>query len=214
MVSNSPGAFYDGRPYAWVCERLLARMHARVAGEVPAGIRCLDVACGTGGLSFELAARCASVHGVDHSPRQIECARELLDERGLTNVTFDVADAADMRDVPDRSYDLATVSMALHEMPTDVRGRVLPELLRVAEAVLIVDFVVPMPVNGAGVRNRLIEFVAGPRHFGGFCDYTRRGGLQPLIEAANAHEERSRRLDQGTLQLVVIRGGTAPADRG
>ncbi len=205
MTESSPGAFYDGRLYAWVCERLLARMHARVASEVPQGIRCLDVACGTGGLSFELAARCASVHGVDFSPRQIACATELLAERGLDNVTFEVADASDLHDVADGAYDLATVCMALHEMPTAVRGAVLPELLRVAQQVLVVDFAVPMPVNNAGVRNRVVEFLAGPDHFGGFLDYTRRGGLLPLIEAADALVERTRLLDQGTLQLAFLR---------
>jgi len=89
-------------------------------------------------------------------------------------------------------------------MPADVRERVIPELLRVAASVVIADFAVPMPVNVAGLRNRAIEFAAGFSHFGGFRDYTRRGGLLPLVEDAGAVVSRSRLLDSGTLLQVEI----------
>jgi ubiquinone/menaquinone biosynthesis C-methylase UbiE len=200
------GSYYDGTPYSLVFDPMLRGLHQRVAAWVPEGCSCLDVCCGPGGLTFQLARRCERVVGVDLSEKMITRARQLADRHGLGEVAFQVGDATDLGRFVAGSFDVATVAMGLHEMPVDVRERVIPELLRVAASAVIVDFAVPMPVNLAGIRNRAIEFAAGPAHFGGFRDYTRRGGLLPLVEAAGALVTRSRRLDGGTLlQLEIAR---------
>lgn len=195
---------YDGTPYSLIFDRMLAGVHRIMAGRVPGGSRCLDACCGTGGLTFQLAQRCTHVTGVDYSPAMIRRAEWLRVLKRFEHVAFRVGDAAALEGVGDGEFDVATVVMGLHEMPADVRGRVLPELLRVARRVVIVDFAVPMPANTAGIRNRTFEFLAGPRHFAGFRDYTRRGGLQPQVEACGATVEFSRPLDQGTLSLLEV----------
>jgi len=184
---------------------MLRGLHQRVAEWVPEGATCLDVCCGTGGLSFALSERCRQVEGLDHSPKMIARAEAIRRDRQVANVSFRLGDAADLADVADGAFDRATVVLGLHEMPAEVRQGVLPELLRVAERVVIADFAVPMPANRAGLRNRAIEFLAGPRHFAGFRDYTRRGGLTELIRQTGAHVEESTRLDRGTLELFEIR---------
>lgn len=63
-------------------------------GVVAHGSRVLDVGCGPGRHSIELASRGCSVHGVDISARFIEIARE--EARDL-NATFEVGDASKMR---------------------------------------------------------------------------------------------------------------------
>jgi len=198
-------SLYDGLPYSLLFDRQLRGLHERVAAWVPDGLTCLDVCCGTGGLTFALARRCRRVEGIDHSPKMIARADELRREREIDSVSFRLGDAAALTDVPDDAFDSATVVLGLHEMPPDVRDRVLPELLRVATRVVVADFAAPMPLNLAGLRNRTIEFLAGPRHFAGFRDYSRRGGLPALIEHAGATVERSRPMDGGTLLLVEIR---------
>lgn len=195
---------YDGAPYSLIFDRMLRGVHKIVAARVPGGSRCLDVCCGTGGLTFQLAQRCTHVTGVDHSPSMIRRAEWMRIIKRFEHVGFRVGDAAALEGVGDGEFDVATVAMGLHEMPVDARERVLPELLRVARRAVIVDFAVPMPANAAGVRNRVFEFLAGPRHFAGFRDYTRRGGLQPLVEACGATVEFSRPLDRGTLSLQEI----------
>jgi len=196
---------FAGTPYSLVFDRLLHGLHLRAAAKVPQGHSCVDVCCGSGGLTFELAKRCPRVIGVDLSPKMIARAGELQRRGGLDHVAFQVGDAVDLSGIAADEFDCATVVMGLHEMPPDVRERVLPELLRVARRVVIADYAVPMPRNGAGVRNRIIEFFAGPSHFSGFLDYMRRGGLPTLIDAAGATIEKRRTLDKGTLELVVIR---------
>ena len=203
------GTYYDGKPYSLVFDPLLRGLHKRVAAWVPEGSSCLDACCGPGGLTLRLAGGCSRVVGVDQSDKMIHRARELQRRGDYPQVDFQVGDATDLQRFAAGEFDVATVAMGLHEMPTAVREQVIPELLCVAAAVLIVDFAVPMPVNRAGVRNRVIEFVAGPRHFAGFRDYTRRGGLLPLIEGAGAVVTRSRPMDQGTLLMVEAARSTS-----
>jgi demethylmenaquinone methyltransferase/2-methoxy-6-polyprenyl-1,4-benzoquinol methylase len=195
---------YDGTPYSLVFDPLLRGVHQRVAARIPGGSRCLDVCCGSGGLSFQLAQRCMRVVGIDHSPAMISRAESLRIDRGFEHVAFRVADATDLGGFARGEFDVATVAMGLHEMPADERTRVLPGLLRIARRVVVVDFAVPMPVNLAGIRNRSVELIAGPRHYAGFRDYTRRGGLPPLVEDCGATVVFQRALDRGTLTLLDI----------
>ena len=199
--------YYDGAPYALIFEGLLRGLHQRVAAWVPQDASCLDACCGTGGLCFELAPRCSRVLGVDISPKMIAHAERTAGRLGLDQVRFRVADAGQLSELPDRAFDAATACMGLHEMPAELRPRVLRELLRVAARVVIADFAAPQPRNLPGLRNRFFEVAAGRRHFAGYRDYQRRGGLPALIERCGARIERQRPLDGATLlQLEVGRG--------
>lgn len=200
-------ALYDGTPYSLVFDRLLAGLHQRIAAWVEPDTRALDLCCGTGGLTFQLAARCRQVVGLDLSTRMIARAESLRLRRRLAHVSFQVGDAARLPARLGPPFDVATLAMGLHEMPAEVRSRVLPEALAHAGRLVLVDFAVPMPRNLAGLRNRLIELAAGPRHFAGFRDFARRGGLRPLVEAAGARILRERPLDGGTLLQLEISPG-------
>jgi len=194
---------YDGMLYSVVFDRQLRGLHERVAAWIEPGSTCLDACCGTGGVAFQLATKCERVVGVDISARMIDRADELRRRRGLDHVSFRVGDVSAMS--PGERFDVATVAMGLHEMPTEARARVLPALLEVAPVVVIADFAVPMPWNLAGLRNRVIELSGGRRHFAGFRDYVRRGGLPTLIEQAGARIERQRLRDRGALLQVEVR---------
>src|SRR5437773_8951709 len=57
------------------------------------GLDALDAGCGTGFLTFELAARGHCVIGVDFAPAMIEEARRKSVNLGVTSVRFEEADA-------------------------------------------------------------------------------------------------------------------------
>jgi SAM-dependent methyltransferase len=84
------------------------------------GERVLDVACGTGLVSFPAAARVGetgSLLGVDLSERMIERARALAAEQRVGNVRFERMDAEAL-EVPDGSFDVALCSLGLMYVPS------------------------------------------------------------------------------------------------
>jgi demethylmenaquinone methyltransferase/2-methoxy-6-polyprenyl-1,4-benzoquinol methylase len=88
---------------------------ARLAAETGAatGSRALDLACGTGDIAARLAARGASVTGVDITPQMLILARA---KPGCAAVTLV---AADMTLLPlrDASFDVVTTGYGLRNVP-------------------------------------------------------------------------------------------------
>jgi len=90
--------------------------------------RVLDVACGTGSLLAMMARALphARLYGVDLSPAYVEHARRALAGRaGL------LAEDAESLPFADGAFDAVTCVYLLHELPPDVRVRVLREAARV-----------------------------------------------------------------------------------
>jgi 23S rRNA (uracil1939-C5)-methyltransferase len=83
------GAFSQINPSA------AARLYALVVQHAsPKGLRCLDLYCGSGGISRALiAAGAASVHGVEASVEAVEAARASSTEAGLS---FEAASVEDV----------------------------------------------------------------------------------------------------------------------
>ena len=75
----------------------------------------LDAGCGTGFLSFELAARGHRVTGVDFAPAMLTEARRKAAERAVS-VRFEEADAEHLP-FPDASFDLAISRHLLWTLP-------------------------------------------------------------------------------------------------
>lgn len=96
------------------------------------GERVLDACCGTGTLAIAAARRVGptgAVHGIDAAPEMIERARHKA-ERAGARVEFRNAPLESLP-YPDASFDVVTISLALHHLPDELRPRCLAELRRV-----------------------------------------------------------------------------------
>jgi SAM-dependent methyltransferase len=102
----------ESRLTASVSERMLDLAHLRP------GMRVLDVASGMGEPSLRAAQRVGPsgfVLGTDLSEGMLEAAREKARAQALSNIEFRVADAETL-EVPEQSFDVATVRWALMYM--------------------------------------------------------------------------------------------------
>jgi demethylmenaquinone methyltransferase/2-methoxy-6-polyprenyl-1,4-benzoquinol methylase len=112
------------------------RRAARETGLRPGG-SALDVACGSGKLTVELAkvSRGGRVVGLDFSPRMLEIAR-----REHPDIEFIEGDALNLP-FDDASFDASTIAFGLRNLADPVRG--LREMVRVASRAVVLEFVRP-----------------------------------------------------------------------
>jgi len=123
------------------------RRAARETGLRPGG-SALDVACGSGKLTAELArlARGGRVVGLDFSPRMLEVAR-----REHPGIDFLEGDALNLP-FDEASFDASTIAFGLRNLAEPVRG--LREMTRVARRGVVLEFVRP-PKGVVGSAYRL-----------------------------------------------------------
>ena len=94
--------------------RWKAQLVARAA--VVPGERALDLACGTGDLAFALAARGATVVGLDVTHRMLQLAVAKGRAANATGVTWTVGDMGALP-CPARAFTLVTTSYGLRNVP-------------------------------------------------------------------------------------------------
>ena len=118
--------------------------------EVRAGARtCLEIGCGDGRMTAELARRCASVVAVDVSSLMLERARS----RRLPNVTFRLVSGLELDGVPDSCAELIVCYGVLQHLPR--RSLVSTYIAEIARTLAPEgEAVVHLPVLERGARPR------------------------------------------------------------
>lgn len=102
--------------FEWSNRKVNAAARARVGELVPAGVRVLDCAAGTGEFSLAAAKRAGSVLCTDQSEVMLDRARKKARKRGLDNVGFACRDVTALSD-PDGSFDVVIAGNVLHLLP-------------------------------------------------------------------------------------------------
>jgi SAM-dependent methyltransferase len=80
--------------------------------------RLLDLASGTGQISFALCRRFGQVWAIDQEPDMLGVAREKAEAAGIGNIRF-VASAAEDLSAPEQSFDLVAIGNAFHRLPRE-----------------------------------------------------------------------------------------------
>jgi demethylmenaquinone methyltransferase/2-methoxy-6-polyprenyl-1,4-benzoquinol methylase len=193
-----------------------------VAAPAPAA-SILDICCGTGDLTLELARRVSpggNVVGCDFSEPMLDLAREKANRQGIDGVRFEWADALSLPYADDR-FDTVTVGFGLRNFADWDKG--LREMARVLEPngkLVILEFTKPTrppfstfyslwfdrlaPLLGRLSDNpeayayltESLNTFPGPR------------GLAEKMDAAGFHRIRYRVLAGG---IVTIHSGAVPA---
>jgi len=151
----------------WIVDHLAPATHELV----------LDVAAGAAHVGRALVPHAAHVSAVDITPEMLYQGNALAMADGITNVTFQLADAAALPWI-DEQFDLVVCRLALHQV-YDPRA-VVHEMLRVtrpSRRVGIVDLVADEDPGLAGEMNRL-ERLRDPSHGRALSE----GEIRGLIE--------------------------------
>lgn len=175
-------------------DQLTGRVTARVAGplldaaDVMAGVRVLDVGCGTGALAGAAARRGASPLGVDLAEAMVETARA-----AVPGCEFRCADAEALP-YPDHRFGAAVGGFVLNHLPHPARCA--EECARVVEPGGRVAFAVwerPERSRLIGLLGEAIERAGGDRGAGqpdGPDDfrYADTGRMRRLLESAGLED--------------------------
>lgn len=176
-VTYTKTRYYRAARFYGTLDTLIKGVRSKVVdiANAPQGAQILDVATGTGSQAFAFAQRGYAVVGIDISETMLDVAER---RNTFNSVTFKLADAAQMP-FEDAEFDVSCVSLALHEMPSFERERVLREMVRVTTfngIVLIVEYAIP-PKNGwYSLLLRFAQWGEG-KYFAGFVTSDFRGLL-------------------------------------
>jgi demethylmenaquinone methyltransferase/2-methoxy-6-polyprenyl-1,4-benzoquinol methylase len=125
--------------------------------DAKSGSKILDVATGTGKQAFAFAKKGYDVIGIDLSEAMLKIANR---KNKYANVKFEVADATNLP-FKNNSFDVLCVSFALHDMPLNIREKVLKEMVRVTKPegmIVIVDYALPENKIGRFLIYHLVRF--------------------------------------------------------
>lgn len=168
---------FKGFVYTLIIDPVLSGAQSDVISRLKHGQKVLDVACGTGSLSLAMAGKVSYVSGIDLSEEMIALARRSAHRRGIKNVTFDNMDASDLSSFRDNEFDVAVISMAVHQFESGLALSILKEMKRIATEVVIMDYNYPVPQGILKPIIYTIERIAGGDHYRNFKRYNRLGGL-------------------------------------
>jgi len=189
--------------YGSFIDPVLKRMRKRIAREIQPGERVIDVACGTGAQVFEFTQKASLAVGIDLSDSMIAKARRTSATKKIKNVKFYVENATELSRFKNDSFDVGTMTLALHQFDPEVYTHILNEMKRVAKKIIIVDYAVPLPQNYAGIGSRVAEFFAGGEHHANFRKYYKRGGLDKILPSNKLQINRSVLFGKNAFQMAI-----------
>lgn len=194
---------FENLIYKYIIDPLLFSVRKRIVSAIQPQQTVLDLACGTGALVFQLSGLCREATGIDLEKSVIMLANTEKRRKEIPNIRFFVADATAIPELTDKSFDVVTISMAVHQFDPNLYQPLLNEAKRLGKTVIIADYNVPLPVNLNGVTARFIEFLAGREHFRNFRKFYRKGGLEQILSHHGFHVVSSETFGNGIFKMVT-----------
>ena len=193
--------------YGTFIDPVLVSMRKKMAKQIQPGEKVIDIACRTGAQVFEFAKKALTVSGVDLSKSMINKAKKTKKRMNYANTNFFVGDAANLNGLQNRNFDVASMSLALHQFKPQLHSKILNEMKRLSGKIIIIDYAVPLPGNYAGYGSRIAEFFAGRDHYNNFNQFCQLGGLKKILPQNGLTITHSDFFGKGIFQLVVCTVG-------
>jgi len=173
--------WYDG----WFYDNLIAPNQDRMFGEIKNLIEpnssVIDVGCGTGRFSFSIADRANMLVGVDLSSKNITKANQTLQRYPNKKISFLHTNLANLV-AQNHHFDYAVMTYVIHEVNFEDRIPLMNEMAKVADNIIIGDYLVPATKGFWSMLNNIVEFLAGKEHFSNFKNFVTNNGLLGLME--------------------------------
>ena len=203
MSTYVKNQWYDGFFYGWFFDPLEGSRRRIILDYIEEGNTVLDVCCGTGRLSIEMAEKCSYVTGVDLSPRMLAFADKQKNKRGIQNLEFVIGDSTRLEECIDRHYDIAVVSLALHEMNADERHATVRSMTSVADRIVISDHTAPQPSTIPGfIINQMERIFGGRKMFPLYKEYAATGGAIGTLERCGLIPDKQQKDRLGIRHIV------------
>jgi SAM-dependent methyltransferase len=176
--------WYDGWFYDVVIAPNQDKLFGQIKDLIVPGSRVIDIGCGTGRLEFALAGKCQSVLGIDLSIKNIDKAQLTLSKQPDKKVSFQHTNVSEIDNEGQSHFDFAILTYVIHEVNEEERIDLLIDIARIADKIIVGDYLVPRADNFASYLSEVIEFIAGREHYMNFKSYISNGGIYPLAEKA------------------------------
>jgi SAM-dependent methyltransferase len=139
--------------------------------------RILDVGCGYGSsmLMIKHLLPHSTVHGCEYTHGRVASALVNLRETDMVNNIF-LADATDLSEIEDRSYDIVSSFHVLEQLGQEAAGAALGEMWRICSRALIIDE--PTLANASLYEGWRIKRLGYPRDLLKFAEVLPQGTLR------------------------------------
>ncbi len=182
----------------------IARQYMVDLSAMKAGDLALDVCCGTGAQVIEYGRRGITAVGIDNNTGMLAYGIKNKSRLNMENISFLAGDATALP-FEDSSFDIVSVSFALHDKLPAMRHAVVSEMKRVVKpegALLFMDFNIPLPKNIQGIGANIVEYFAGGEHYQGFKQFKESGGISNIVAEHGLMAEKTRYFNSGMVVVV------------
>ena len=174
--------FNSGIVYKYIVDPILSPVQNIATSMLPSDKKIIDVACGTGAFVFKLASKSKHVTGLDHSETMIDLAMKVKESMSVKNVDFILDEETILSVFRNDEFDIATLSMVLHQFSIEMGLNVLWESIRISKEILIIDYSYPLSTDIYKYIVYLVERMAGKAHYNNFKSYMDFGGTNNYLK--------------------------------
>jgi len=197
---DSMASYYDKvlEPILWKMRRKIIKV-----SNIQKGMKVLEVACGTGTQAVRFKKAGAEYTGVDLSPAMLGVA----EKRNL------ICLHADGTELPlkDNTFDLSTITLALHEVDPEISRQIVLEMIRVTKDdgfLVIVDYT---KSNKKSIYRKIgnssihyIEKLVGGSHYRNYKKFMTSGGLIAFLKSFDFEIIEQKLIFGGNIGIVKV----------